>query len=504
MGHFNKANNKIAKNTIALYIRMAITMFISFFTTRLTLEVLGIEDYGLNNLVSSVVALFSFLNGSMGTAVQRFYSLEIGKGEEERLGRVFGSGLSLHILIAVITVVLMEVFAIFFLHKLNIPQDRIFAAQVVFQISIISLVLNILSVPYTALLRTREEFSKIAIADVMQSVGRLVVVYLLLHINYDHLIALGALNFFITLIYIVFIVCIARKYKECRHNICWDRDIIKRIAKFISMLILTVLASLFRDKGIIILVNMFFGLTVNAAYAIAMQVMHIVSTFVMNFKQSVVPQIMISYGKNDLQRMHNLISIGTKITFILMLMITLPIFFEGKYILTLWLKEPPMYSYELVCLALVNINISSFTYFLYQGVHATGNITKQQTYMSVSYLFNVLAIFISFKIGLNFYTAFYISIIFSVIQCLINMYFAKMFFNYSLRTFMMITVRCLVILFFVTLIQYIIYANTNESFIRLLISTLTTVISSIMLGYFIVLNSKEKEYCKVLLKRQSR
>ena len=172
MGNLNKANNKIAKNTIALYIRMAITMFISFFTTRITLEVLGVEDYGLNNLVSSVVALFSFLNGSMGTAVQRFYSIEIGKGEEERLGRVFGSGLSLHMLVAAITVVLMEVFAIFFLYKLNIPQDRIFAAQVVFQISIISMALNILSVPYTALLRTREEFSKIAIADVMQSAGR--------------------------------------------------------------------------------------------------------------------------------------------------------------------------------------------------------------------------------------------------------------------------------------------------------------------------------------------
>lgn len=488
------SNTKIAMNTIALYIRMAITMFISFFTTRITLEVLGVEDYGLNNLVSSVVALFSFLNGSMGTAVQRFYSIEIGKGEEERLGRVFGSGLSLHMLVAGITVLLMELFAIFFLHKLNIPQDRIFAAQVVFQISIISMALNILSVPYTALLRTREEFSKIAIADVMQSVGRLVVVYLLLHINYDHLIALGALNFFITLIYIVFIVCIARKYKECRHTICWDRDIIKRIAKFISMLILTVLASLFRDKGIIILVNMFFGLTVNAAYAIAMQVMHIVSTFVMNFKQSIVPQIMISYGKNDLKRMHNLISIGTKITFILMLMITLPIIFEGKYILTLWLKEPPLYSYELVCLTLININISSFTYFMYQGVHATGKIANQQTVISILYMINIIGIYIIFKLGYSFYYGIYVTIATSFLQSVTNLYFAKKTFNYDVNNFLKsILLQCFLTTLIVVVIVNVLTTSLNSSFIRLLVLTIISTISIMGVGYLIMFDKDEKK-----------
>lgn len=499
MSNLNTNNKKIAKNTIALYIRMAITMFISFFTTRITLEVLGVEDYGLNNLVSSVVALFSFLNGSMGTAVQRFYSIEIGKGTEERLGRIFGSGLSLHLIVAVISITLMEIFAIFFLHKLNIPEERLFAAQIVFQISIISMGLNILSVPYTALLRAREEFSKIAIADVVQSIGRLVVVYLLLNIDYDHLIALGALNFLITILYVSCIIYIARYYKECRHSICWDIDVIKKIGKFISMLIITVLASLFRDKGIIILVNMFFGLAVNAAYAIAMQVMHIVGTFVMNFKQSVVPQIMISYGKNDLNRMHGLINVGTKITFILMLIITLPIIFEGNYILTLWLKEPPQYSYELVCLALININISSFTYFLYQGVHATGNITKQQTYTSISYLFNIIGIYIAFKLGLNFYSALIVSIVFSIIQCIFNINFAHVYFNYNIKNFMKITLKCIICFILITFILYQINNNIQESFYRIIITTLTTIFSSALIGYFIILDKKEKEYCKSMI-----
>ena len=490
----NKTNNKIAKNTIALYIRMAITMFISFFTTRITLEVLGVEDYGLNNLVSSVVALFSFLNGSMGTAVQRFYSVEIGRNEEEKLGRVFGSGLALHVIVAVVTVALMEIFAIFFFHKLNIPQERIFAGQVVFQISIVSMALNIISVPYTALLRAREEFSKIAVADVAQSVGRLVVVYLLLHIGYDHLIALGTLNFAVTLGYIIFIICIARKYKECKHAICWDKDIVKKIAKFISMLLVTVLASLFRDKGIIILVNLFFGLAVNAAYAVAMQVMGIVSTFVMNFKQSVVPQIMISYGKKDFTRMNMLVNTGTKITFLLMLMITIPIIFEGEYILNLWLKEPPQYAYELVCLVLININVSSFTYFMYQGVHATGKITKQQVAMSTLYILNIIGIYIVFKLGYNFYYGIFVTIAISLLQCITNLYFANKTFEYSIKVFLKsILPQCLITIVIVTASLYFFTTNIDSSIMRLIASTLLSTIIILSFGYMILLNRFEKE-----------
>lgn len=497
----SKANNKIAKNTIALYIRMAITMFISFFTTRITLEVLGVEDYGLNNLVSSVVALFSFLNGSMGTAVQRFYSVEIGRGEEDKLGRVFGSGLALHTIVAIVTVALMEIFAIFFLHELNIPQERMFAAKAVFQISILSLALNIISVPYTALLRAREEFSKIAVADVLQSVGRLVVVYLLQQINYDHLITLGALNFFITILYFVFMVYVARHYKECRHHMCWDKDVVKRVAKFISMLLATVLTSLFRDKGIIILVNMFFGLTVNAAYAVAMQVMHIVSTFVANFKQSVVPQIMISYGKKDLARMSRLVNTGTKITFLLMLIITIPIIFEGEYILRLWLKEPPQYSYGLVCLVLVNINISSFTYFMYQGVHATGRITGQQIAMSTLYILNIVGVYLVFKLGYTFYYGIFVTIATSLLQCVTNLYFANKTFEYSIRGFLKsILLQCIGTIAVAVVIMYLLSTVMDVSFIRLFVSTITSTVVIVLIGYFVMFDKEEKKKFTSLIK----
>ena len=198
--HINQ--KKIAKNTIVLYVRMAFTMVIGFIATRVTLQQLGVDDYGLNNLVGSIVSMLSFLNGSMGTAVQRYYCVEIGKGNDGALKRVFGTGLFLHIVVAIVTVILAEIFAVFFLHKMNIPLERLHAAQVVFQISILSMALNVVSVPYAALLRARELFDKIAIVEIVQAVLRLVILYLLTVIDYDKLITLSVLGLGVTVYYI--------------------------------------------------------------------------------------------------------------------------------------------------------------------------------------------------------------------------------------------------------------------------------------------------------------
>ena len=169
-------------------------MIISFFMVRVTLQQLGVEDYGLNNVLSSIVSMLSFLNGSMGTAVQRFFSIEIGHENERALSRVFGVGLSLHSLVALITFVIAEIFAIFFFEKMNIPPDRLGAAHIVFQISIISFILNILNVPFAALLRAREQFSKTAMVEIVQAFLRLGVLYLLITIDYDKLVTLATLS----------------------------------------------------------------------------------------------------------------------------------------------------------------------------------------------------------------------------------------------------------------------------------------------------------------------
>lgn len=499
-------SKKIATNTIALYIRLGITMVISFFMTRVMLQQLGVEDYGLNNLVASVVSMFTFINGSMGTAVQRFYSIEIGKGNQEQLGKVFGVGLYLHTIVAIITLFIAEIFAIFFLHKLNIPPERMFAAQIVFQISMLQLALNIINVPYSALLRAREMFSKTAYVDVLQSVLRLGVLYLLIIVDYDKLITLAVLNLGITLFYVGALFFMARKFNESHNRPLRDKELIRQMLTFISMLLVTVLAQLLKTQGIVILINLFFGLVINAAYAVAVQVSHMVNSFVTNFKQSMVPQMMSAYGAGDKVAMNKIINMGTKITFILMLMISVPVIFEAQFVLDIWLKTPPEHAAELVALVLIAINISSFTYFQYQGVHATGMILAQQIWMSSLYAANIAIIYVVFKLGASFEAALYVNMLISAIQCGVNLYYANNNFGYDVRYFLKrVLLPCLMSLIVIVILLLLFAHYFKQCLGRFVMTFCISEILILTLGFFYIFDGNERElfskFCKPYIAR---
>lgn len=497
---FEINKRRMAKNTIALYVRMAITMAIGFFTARVTLQQLGVEDYGLNNLVGSIVSMFSFINGSMGTAVQRFYSYEIGKGNEGRLKRVFSTGLYLHIIVAIITLLIAEIFAIFFLKKMNIPEERMLAAQIVFQVSVLSLILNIVNVPYAALLRAREMFDKTAMIEIVQAFLRLGILYMLTIINYDKLIVYSILGFCVTLFYVGSLTYLAYRFDETHCKPLRDKELIREMLMFISMLLMTVLCQLLSVQGMVILINLFFGLVINAAYAIAVQVSNLVNTFVASFKQSMVPQLMSSYGAKDYSAMHKIIDIGTKFSYLLLLMITMPVIFEIDALLSLWLGTPPQYASKLVILALININISSFTYFHYQGVHASGNIRNQQIWMSSLYVLNILLIYIVFKIGASFEVALYINMLVSLIQCVVNLIYAKKTFEYRISPFVKgILAPSFLLTLIVCIIDYSLVHFMGPTLWRFVIVFLVSELLICSLGYSIVLNKTEREKIKIML-----
>ena len=499
---FQINSKKIAKNTISLYIRQIITMLISFFTVRVTLEQLGVEDYGLNNLVGSIVSMFSFINGSMGTAVQRFYSYEIGKENNERLKKVFGVGLYLHLIIALITFVISEIFAIFFLKKMNIPTERLLAAQVVFQISIMTLVLGIITVPYSALLRARELFSKTALVEIIQAFLRLGNLYLLIVFSFDKLIVLSILNFFVSFGGIVVFVFMARRFDEAHCFPSKDNDLIKEMLKFVSLLLITILAQLLNTQGVVMLINLFFGLTINAAYAVAVQVQNAVNTFVTNFKSSMVPQIMASYGAEDFNSMHKLINFGTKITFLLLLMVTIPLVCSTEWILTLWLKTPPEHSVQLVILILISINISSFTYFHAQGIHATGKIVKQQIWLSSSYITSIIAIFILFKCDFSFYYAIFVNMVVGLLQGCVNLYYARKCFCYSLWYFIKKILIPVIIVLGILVCGFYFETRINlPELHKFLIIGFTDVIAVPLIGYFILFDRIEKDRIVKNIKR---
>lgn len=500
---FQINSKKIAKNTITLYIRQFVTMLISFFTVRVTLNQLGVENYGLNNLVGSIVSMFSFINGSMGTAVQRFYSYEIGKENENKLKKVFGVGLFLHIIVAFITLLIAEFFAIVFLKKMNIPTDRLFTAQVVFQISIITLILGIVTVPYSALLRARELFSKTALIEIIQALLRLGNLYLLTVIRFDKLIVLAVLNFLVSCGGLLAFIVLAFSFEETHSGPIYDKQLIKEMLKFVSLLLLTVLASMINTQGLVMLINVFFGLAINAAYGVAVQVQNAVTTFATNFKHSMVPQIMAAYGAEDYKSMNNMINFGTKITFLLLLMITFPIMFCIDWILMVWLKQPPESTSNFVILVLIYVNISSFTYFQAQGIHATGNILKQQAWLSFTYIGAIVITYFLFKVGKNPFYSIYANIFIAVIQSLINLIYAKKTYSYSIKQFVksILLPACLVLFLYGCILFLEDYIFIKKNVLHVLCILFTSICILPIPSLFILFNKQDRNKILVLLRK---
>ena len=274
----------------------------------------------------------------------------------------------------------------------------------------------------------------------------------------------------------------------------FDKELIKHMLYFISMLIMTVLCQLLQTQGLIMLINLFYGLVVNAAYAVAIQVSHLVTNFAMNFKQSIIPQMMASYGARDFKSMHKIIDMGTKVSFLLMLMISVPAIVEVDFLLNLWLKTPPEHASHLVVLVLIGINISSFTYFLYQGVHATGQLKAQQVWMSVLYLVNILVVYVVFKLGANFNMALYVNMIISTIQCLVNVVYAKKTFNYTVSSFISsILIPCTICVTIVCAVMLVFIRHFEPTTARFFTSVILSESIIMLSGYFFVLNHSERE-----------
>ena len=368
-----------------------------------------------------------------------------------------------------------------------------FAAKCVFQISTVSLVLSVLNVPFAALLRAREEFRRIAVVEIIQAFLRLAVLYFLYVIDYDKLIVFSLLNFVVTVYYVFSTVYIARRYKEARICLSSDKKLMKEMLHFTLMLVLAIFAKLFRDQGIVILVNLFFGLAINAAYAIAIQIKQVIDNFTSNFKQSVVPQLMSSYGENNIERMNKLIFSGTKITFFLTLLITCPIILESEYLLNLWLGKAPESSSMYTSLILLEFIIYSFPYFLVQTIHATSKLRKIQIITSSIYLFNTLCCYLALLIGANCYSVVYISIIISVLLLIISVKCVSDVIQFDVMYFYTnIVCKCVLVSALTFAVSMIPLFILDSSFLRLVFITILSSISLIFGGYCIALNKEER------------
>lgn len=408
------ANNKrIAKNTGYLYMRMLLLMFISLYTSRIVLKVLGVEDFGIYNVVGGVVAMLSFLNSSLSTATQRYLNYEMGKGNREALQDVFSMSFIAYCILSIIAVILAETVGLWFVcNKLVIPAERFDAAIWIYHFSVLTFVVNLLTVSYNATIIAHERMSIYAYISIGDAVLRLVLIFLLQIINVDKLWLYGLLMLLVSCMvcFAYRIVCV-RSFQECRVRWIWDKNLLKGLFSFSGWMLSGTITNLLSTQGVNILINMFFGPTLNAARAVAMQVNAAVNSFVANFMTATRPQIIKSYAEGNTTYMYRLVFTSSKASFFLLFILAIPILFNTEYILGLWLKTVPEYAVFFTQLVLIDLLIQATYSPIAYVSQASGKIRNYQLVISVGFVLIAVLTWIAYKLGYPVYTTFYIAVV---------------------------------------------------------------------------------------------
>lgn len=373
-------NKRIAKNTLLLYFRMLLTMAVSLYTSRVVLSTLGVEDYGIYNVVGGVVAMFSVISGSLSAAISRFITYELGKGDKKALEKIFSSAVTIQFALGFIILILAETIGAWFLNaKMNIPESRIYATNWVFQLSIITFIINLISVPYNAAIIAHEKMSAFAYISILEVSAKLLIVYMLLISPIDRLIFYAILMASVALIIrFVYGHYCKRNFGECTYHFVFDKDLLKRMFGFAGWNFIGSCSAILRDQGGNIVINLFCGPAVNAARGIASQVNSAVSGFVSNFMTALNPQITKSYASGNNEYMMTLIYQGARLSFYILLMLSLPVIINVDYILELWLKTVPEHTSTFIQLVLIFTMSEAISNPLITAMLATGNIRNYQ------------------------------------------------------------------------------------------------------------------------------
>lgn len=474
---------------------MLFSMGVSLYTSRVILSTLGVEDFGIYGVVGGVVAMFSFINGSMSGATSRFLTFELGTGNKENLNKTFSSAVTIHILIAIFVLILAETIGLWFLeNKLVIPAGRMNAARWVYQLSIASTMIAIVQVPYNATIIAHERMNIYAYVEILNVCLKLGIVYLLVVGNFDKLILYAVLVFCVsTLIAIIYRIYCLKNFEESKYHFLWDRKYIYPMLSFSGWSLFGSAVSMTRGQGINILMNIFFGTAVNAANAIANQVNAVISIFSYNFTTSLNPQIVKSYAANEREQMKMLIFRGGKFSFFLLLMLSIPILLETDIVLKLWLRDVPEYAAVFTKLIILFSLTDCFTTTLSMAVQATGKIRHYQILVGGGLLFTFPIALVCYKLGANPQSAFVGAIIVSVIAIFIRLYFIKKYLNIKIYDYAKSVLLSAVMVFMCSLIlPYFLYRYMEYGWLRLISVCFISICSTTLFTYLLGLTKLER------------
>lgn len=499
------ANTRIAKNTVFLTLRMLLVLVISLYSSRVVLQVLGVEDFGIYNVVGGFVSMFGFLNSSMTNSIQRYYNFSIGKEGEAALPNVYFAAFVIQTILAIIVLILVETFGLWYLYnKMVIPDGRMTAAFWLFQFSVISMLFVILEVPYASAVMAYEKMNFFAIISVLDAMLKLVVVLILPMFEGDSLIWYGVLILGITIInFLLYFIYSKRKFKYLQLKRVKDGALFKGMLSFSGWNLFGTFALMMKEQGLNMVLNLFFGPVVNAARGVAYQVINAIRGFTSNIYTAARPQFTQSYAQGDSHRTIQLMFSTSKLCFILLLMLSLPVMFEADYVLKIWLGDNvPDYTQIFVVLVIISSLITVFNPAMSFVVHATGKMKAYQVAGALIDLLILPVAYLFLKMGFQPESVFIVSIVFNIIQQIVSLIIVNKLVPFSIKEYI---VRVWVPLSIVVLIAVIpllgIHSFMSQGFLRLCIVVVVSSFVIMGLSYCAAFNNSERLIFKGFVKK---
>lgn len=497
-------SKKIARNTVFLTLQTLFVLFVSLYTSRVILKALGVNDFGIYNVVGGFVSMFAFLNTSMINGIQRFYNYELGKNGEEGLKKVYNIALVIQLILALVIVILTETFGLWYINNIMvIPIDRLNAARWIFHFSVISLVFVILQIPYSSAAVAHEKMGFYSLISVLDTVLKLAIAISISFFSADKLIVYGFLILLISAInWILFFVYSKNNFNEIKLCMRFERSQFKEMLSFSGWNLFGSFSGVMREQGINMLLNLFYGPIVNAARGIAYQVNGAMMGFVANVNTASRPQLTQSYASGDVTRSIHIMYSMSKIGLIVLVLLAIPIIYEVDFILKIWLDtEVPQHTDNFVQLVIINAAFLCLNPPVSFMVHATGKMQKYQVVTSlISLLLLPLSYFILIQ-GAEPEHVFILIILFTIIVQVACVYLLKKIVYFSTKDYIKkVICPILLLLFLAPILPLFPRVYMNESFIRLLMVCLLSFISTSVISYYFVLSGSERDKLLLLLK----
>ena len=470
-------------------------MVISLFTSRIILDSLGISNYGIYNVVGGFVSIFAIMSSSLTNSISRFLTFELGKGDLEKLKRVFPTSLNVMFALSIVVLTVGETAGLWFINcKANIPNERLEAANFVYQLSIATFIMGLISVPYNASIISHEKMKTFAYIGIFEVVMKLIIVYALYVSPFDKLKIYALLLFLLSLsIRLIYGIYCNRNFQECHYWFIFDKPLLRQMTGFAGWNFLGQGAYQLNNSGVNLLINIFFGVTLNAARGIAVQVNNTLSQFTSNFMVALTPQITKSYAAGQLPEMHDLIFRGAKFSYFLCLLFLIPICIETDYILNLWLIEVPDYTVSFVRWSLYITAISMFSGTLITALHATGNIKRYMIIVGLVEVSNFPITYMAFKLGANPLYSYYIYFGVYLVLMFLRLYLVKDLIKMSGRRFMReVYARAAMVSAVCVIPPLLIMFAMPSSFVRLALICIVSCLSTVGAVYVLGFTSDER------------